>query len=209
MNWLILIKEELGDSWLNNNMFRIGASGLLLDIERQLFHWVTGRYAAAHELAMSWGRDMWCLPAMNVITIAKLTDFFMTFIQSHNSCFLLHWAINHSLRLVPSSKQYFPFRYQYLCQVSKISCIFIFSGSEPSNISCSFQCFHCIINEIMITFSKLQMSLYISLYLHWDPSEVDIITDCSFKCYRDICWFRFDCVTRNWVLVLRTQNKLV
>lgn len=53
MNWLILIKEELGDSWLNNNMFRIGASGLLLDIERQLFHWVTGRYAAAHELAMS------------------------------------------------------------------------------------------------------------------------------------------------------------
>jgi len=53
INWLILIKEELGDSWLNNNMFRIGASGLLLDIERQLFHWVTGRYAAAHEFAMS------------------------------------------------------------------------------------------------------------------------------------------------------------
>ncbi len=51
--WLILIKEELGNDWLNNNMFRIGASGLLLDIERQLFHWVTGRYAAAHELAMS------------------------------------------------------------------------------------------------------------------------------------------------------------
>ena len=48
-----MIKEELGDSWLNNNMFRIGASGLLLDIERQLFHWVTGRYAAAHEFAMS------------------------------------------------------------------------------------------------------------------------------------------------------------
>jgi len=53
MNWLILIKEELGDDWLNSNMFRIGASGLLIDIERQLFHWVTGRYAAAHELAMS------------------------------------------------------------------------------------------------------------------------------------------------------------
>merc|ERR1711902_349578 len=51
--WLILIKEELGDSWLNNNMFRIGASSLLIDIERQLFHWVTGRYAAAHELALS------------------------------------------------------------------------------------------------------------------------------------------------------------
>ena len=53
MNWLILIKEELGNDWLNNAMFRIGASGLLIDIERQLFHWVTGRYAAAHELAMS------------------------------------------------------------------------------------------------------------------------------------------------------------
>ena len=48
-----MIKEELGDGWLNNKMFRIGASGLLLDIERQLFHWVTGRYAAGHELAMS------------------------------------------------------------------------------------------------------------------------------------------------------------
>lgn len=51
--WLILIKEELGDKWLQNKLFRIGASGLLLDIERQLFHYVTGRYAAAHELAMS------------------------------------------------------------------------------------------------------------------------------------------------------------
>jgi deoxyribose-phosphate aldolase len=34
-------------------IFRIGASGLLTDIERQLFHWVTGRYAAAHEFALS------------------------------------------------------------------------------------------------------------------------------------------------------------
>jgi len=53
ITWLILIKEELGNDWLNNKLFRIGASGLLTDIERQLFHWVTGRYAAAHELAMS------------------------------------------------------------------------------------------------------------------------------------------------------------
>jgi len=51
--WLILIKEELGEAWLNNNLFRIGASGLLIDIERQLFHYITGRYAASHELAMS------------------------------------------------------------------------------------------------------------------------------------------------------------
>jgi len=51
--WLILIKEELGDEWLNNSLFRIGASGLLVDIERQLFHYVTGRYGAVRELAMS------------------------------------------------------------------------------------------------------------------------------------------------------------
>merc|ERR1719391_1869437 len=51
--WLILIKEELGDSWLTNDLFRIGASSLLGDIERQLYHYVTGRYAASHELAMA------------------------------------------------------------------------------------------------------------------------------------------------------------
>ncbi|MCY3831790.1 MAG: deoxyribose-phosphate aldolase, partial [Chloroflexi bacterium] len=46
LNWLILIKEELGDDWLNNRLFRFGASGLLTDIERQLSHYVSGRYAA-------------------------------------------------------------------------------------------------------------------------------------------------------------------
>jgi len=51
--WLSLIKEELGDAWLNNQLFRIGASSLLGDIERQLYHYVTGRYAASHELAMA------------------------------------------------------------------------------------------------------------------------------------------------------------
>jgi len=51
--WLSLIKEELGDAWLTNALFRIGASSLLGDIERQLYHYVTGRYAAAHELAMA------------------------------------------------------------------------------------------------------------------------------------------------------------
>ena len=53
MKKLFFSQEELGDGWLNNQLFRIGASGLLTDIERQLFHYVTGRYAAAHELAMS------------------------------------------------------------------------------------------------------------------------------------------------------------
>ena len=51
--WLILIKEELGNKWLCNKLFRIGASSLLGDIERQLYHYTTGRYAAAHEFAMA------------------------------------------------------------------------------------------------------------------------------------------------------------
>lgn len=46
--WLALIKDELGDAWLTPELFRFGASSLLGDIERQLEHHVTGRYAAAH-----------------------------------------------------------------------------------------------------------------------------------------------------------------
>jgi deoxyribose-phosphate aldolase len=52
LDWLILIKEELGNDWLNPVMFRIGASGLLTDIERQLSHHITGRYAAAYRMPM-------------------------------------------------------------------------------------------------------------------------------------------------------------
>ena len=53
LDWLILIKEELGDDWLNNQLFRFGASGLLTDIERQLSHHVSGRYAARHHMPMA------------------------------------------------------------------------------------------------------------------------------------------------------------
>lgn len=53
LNWLILMKEELGDDWLNNQLFRFGASSLLTDIERQLSHHVTGHYAAAHHMPMA------------------------------------------------------------------------------------------------------------------------------------------------------------
>jgi deoxyribose-phosphate aldolase len=48
LDWLILMKEELGNDWLNNTLFRLGASSLLGDIERQLSHFATGHYAAAH-----------------------------------------------------------------------------------------------------------------------------------------------------------------
>jgi len=44
--YLALVKEELGDSYLNNDMFRFGASSLLLDCERQLSHQAFGEYAA-------------------------------------------------------------------------------------------------------------------------------------------------------------------
>ena len=46
IEWLALMKEELGPSWMRAELFRFGASGLLNDIERQLEHHVTGRYSA-------------------------------------------------------------------------------------------------------------------------------------------------------------------
>ena len=52
LEYLYLMKEELGDRWLRSDLFRFGASGLLTDIERQLEHFVTGRYAAAHRQPM-------------------------------------------------------------------------------------------------------------------------------------------------------------
>lgn len=51
LDWLLLMKEELGDRWLRPDLFRFGASGLLTDIERQLEHAVTGRYSAAYRHA--------------------------------------------------------------------------------------------------------------------------------------------------------------
>jgi deoxyribose-phosphate aldolase len=51
--WLILMKEELGLPWMQPDLFRIGASGLLTDIERQLDHYATGRYSAAYRHAMA------------------------------------------------------------------------------------------------------------------------------------------------------------
>ena len=48
LEWLIMLKEELGREWMEPEMFRFGASGLLTDIERQLEHHITGRYSAAH-----------------------------------------------------------------------------------------------------------------------------------------------------------------
>jgi deoxyribose-phosphate aldolase len=47
LEWMLLMKEELGERWVRPDRFRLGASALLTDIERQLEHFVTGRYSAA------------------------------------------------------------------------------------------------------------------------------------------------------------------
>ncbi|PPR47045.1 MAG: Deoxyribose-phosphate aldolase [Alphaproteobacteria bacterium MarineAlpha5_Bin9] len=53
LSYLILINEELGSDWLKPELFRIGASSLLMDIERQLYHYVFGRYATNDKMAIA------------------------------------------------------------------------------------------------------------------------------------------------------------
>jgi deoxyribose-phosphate aldolase len=53
IEWMLLMKEELGTEWLAPQLFRFGASSLLTDIERQLEHHVTGRYSAAFRHPMA------------------------------------------------------------------------------------------------------------------------------------------------------------
>ncbi len=53
LGWQILMKEELGNEWLRPELFRLGASSMLADIERQLEHHVTGRYAASYRHAIA------------------------------------------------------------------------------------------------------------------------------------------------------------
>ena len=52
LNYLMLMNEELGREWLEPELFRFGASSLLGDIERQLEHFVTGRYSASFRHTM-------------------------------------------------------------------------------------------------------------------------------------------------------------
>ena len=48
LDWMALMKDELGRPWLEPSLFRFGASSMLGDIERQLDHYVTGRYSATY-----------------------------------------------------------------------------------------------------------------------------------------------------------------
>ncbi|MEK9186034.1 MAG: deoxyribose-phosphate aldolase [Patescibacteria group bacterium] len=52
MLWLTLMLEELGEEWTKPKLFRIGASSLLTDLERQLYHLATGQYSDSHSHPM-------------------------------------------------------------------------------------------------------------------------------------------------------------
>lgn len=52
LTWQFLMKEELGNDWLQPDLFRIGASSLLRDIEKHIFHNVMGYYANSSEFAL-------------------------------------------------------------------------------------------------------------------------------------------------------------
>ena len=53
IEFLILVMEELGNEWIDPSLLRIGASSLLIDIERQLYHYAFGRYATKDKMAMA------------------------------------------------------------------------------------------------------------------------------------------------------------
>jgi deoxyribose-phosphate aldolase len=48
LEWMFVMKDELGRPWLEPTLFRYGASTMLADIERQLEHHITGRYSASY-----------------------------------------------------------------------------------------------------------------------------------------------------------------
>ena len=52
MKYMTLMFEELDERWTHPNLMRFGASGLALDLNRQLYHLATGRYAAERHQAV-------------------------------------------------------------------------------------------------------------------------------------------------------------
>ncbi len=53
LSHMMLIKEELGSRWLNPYLFRVGASSLLSDIERQIEHFSTSQYSSFNRHGMA------------------------------------------------------------------------------------------------------------------------------------------------------------
>jgi deoxyribose-phosphate aldolase len=50
---LVMVRETLGQAWLDPKLFRIGASSLLDDLVRQLLWTSRGHYAAMHDVAVT------------------------------------------------------------------------------------------------------------------------------------------------------------
>ncbi|KAA3635429.1 MAG: deoxyribose-phosphate aldolase, partial [Bacteroidetes bacterium] len=52
LHYLIMVKEVLGQDWLNNHWFRFGASSLANDVLLQLVKQKTGAYQSADYFAI-------------------------------------------------------------------------------------------------------------------------------------------------------------
>ena len=55
LQFLVAVKETLGDAWLNNSRYRFGASALLNDLVRQLVKEKTGAYQAPYTFSEASG----------------------------------------------------------------------------------------------------------------------------------------------------------
>ena len=53
LQYLVLVKETLGAAWLNNEMFRFGASSLANDLLMQIVKQQTGKYQAPDYFSVS------------------------------------------------------------------------------------------------------------------------------------------------------------
>ena len=53
LHMLVMVRETLGQAWLDPKLFRIGASSLLDDLVRQLLWTSRGHYAAMHDVAVT------------------------------------------------------------------------------------------------------------------------------------------------------------
>lgn len=53
LHYLVMVKETLGDAWLNPDWFRFGASTLLNDLVRQVQWMESGKYAARYDVTES------------------------------------------------------------------------------------------------------------------------------------------------------------
>ena len=51
LHYLVIVKETLGDAWLNADLFRFGASALLNDVLMQLEKERTGSYQASEDFS--------------------------------------------------------------------------------------------------------------------------------------------------------------